>query len=439
MSSYLRKCIDIAPTPISSPDINPPNDYAKLVLQPWWPALRATTSHIRLWVDWAWFQDDPEKEPGGTPRSALSLAALDRHVKSASDDGLAVIVVVYRYPDWANDTVGVTPGAVDDDFHPWDRVARVNQYVDWRAGLRVRPPYKDLRYRLPKEGHRPGGAWARWMEWLWDRYVGQAPRYGRVAAFEVTNEPNLQVWPQRSVIDTPDPIARWGTEGTHLTVTSEVADMMVTMDAIARRHDRAALCLGPATSDSDIDDIPRSTVISHQTQYTPRATDWFIPSLLTELDRRGFAGGDHWVWSYHNYADIERKQHHVAAMRRLLIERGWAGRQLDDGPEVWATEGGCRVGQTNTRFRGAFGRDLTADEQREYQARVLTEGLSRHHYAKGDGAGVGLITQYTTYADGFNSGVLEGNGTPRPALAAWCAVPEFHAAPVQRAAWRPQF
>ena len=34
MSSYLRKCIDIAPTPISSPDINPPNDYAKLVLAP---------------------------------------------------------------------------------------------------------------------------------------------------------------------------------------------------------------------------------------------------------------------------------------------------------------------------------------------------------------------------------------------------------------------
>ena len=73
---------------------------------------------------------------------------------------------------------------------------------------------------------------------------------------------------------------------------------------------------------------------------------------------------------------------------------------------------------------------------------MLTEALSRHHYAKGAGAGVGMVTQYTTYADpGFDSGVLEpaaSGGAPRPALAAWCAVPEYHAAPVQRAAWRPQ-
>ena len=91
--------------------------------------------------------------------------------------------------------------------------------------------------------------------------------------------------------------------------------------------------------------------------------------------------------------------------------------------------------------RQVIGRELTAAEQLDYQALVLTEALSRHHSAKGVGAGVGMLTQYTTYADGFNSGVLESavsGGAPRRALAAWNAVPEYVSPPAQRAAWRPQ-
>ncbi|WP_028066217.1 hypothetical protein [Solirubrobacter soli] len=441
MSTYLRKCIDIAPTAISTPDLNPANDYAKLVLTPWWPALRATTSHIRFWADWSWFQDGPDFEPGGTPRSALSLAALDAHVKAATRDGLEVILVVYRYPQWANDTQGIVfNGQQDSDLQPWDRVSRVANYIGWIEGRLARPTYKDLRYRLPPAGHGPSSPWAKWMDWLWDRYVGHADRYGRVAAFEVTNEPNLQVWPQRSQVDTTDLVARWGVEGTHVTSVAATAEMMATLDAIARRYERGALCLGPSTSDSDIFDVPRSTTMSHRTPYTP-ATDTFCEALLTALDERGFTGGDHWIWSFHNYADIERDQHHIAYLRRLLVERGWAGRQLDGGPELWATEGGCRPAQLNAtagRIRLGLGRPLTVAEQLDYQAVVLTEALSRHHRDKGDGLGVGLMTQYTTYADGFNSGVLDGNGVPRPALAAWSEMPEYVASPVQRAAWRPQ-
>ena len=97
----------------------------------------------------------------------------------------------------------------------------------------------------------------------------------------------------------------------------------------------------------------------------------------------------------------------VVDLRRLLAERGWAGRRLDGGPELWGTEGGCRLAAMITRFSPAFGRDLTAASASSYQALVVTESLSRHHYAKGAGAGVGMLTQYTTYADEFNSGVLE--------------------------------
>jgi hypothetical protein len=89
-----------------------------------------------------------------------------------------------------------------------------------------------------------------------------------------------------------------------------------------------------------------------------------------------------------------------------------------------------------------LGRNATADEQRVYQGAVLSEALGRHHYAKGAGAGIGLFTQYLTYTDtNFESGLFEtaaAGGAARPAFQAWCAVAEYVAAPMQRAAWRPQ-
>ena len=44
MSTYLRKCIDIAPTAVVDPGPFVANDYRNLRQQSWWPALRATTS-----------------------------------------------------------------------------------------------------------------------------------------------------------------------------------------------------------------------------------------------------------------------------------------------------------------------------------------------------------------------------------------------------------
>jgi hypothetical protein len=217
--------------------------------------------------------------------------------------------------------------------------------------------------------------------------------------------------------------------------------MMTTVDAIARAHGDGPLLLAPSTSDTLQQTVPRVTTISHRTEYTD-ATDTFVEALLPELARRGFSADDRWLWAYHNYTDVERDFRHVVYLRRILAASGWSGRQLDGGPEVWCTEGGCRPAVMNTRFSPVLGHTLTPAERLDYQARVLTEALSRHHYSKGVGAGVGMVTQYTTYADDFNSGVLEphkSGGVPRPALAAWCAVPEYVAAPVQRAAWRPQF
>jgi hypothetical protein len=428
MSTYLRKCLDIAPTAVITPRSDIPNDYRNLRRQPWWPALRATTSHLRLIADWPSLQHSP-KSPGSHPEDVASLAALDGQLEAAVADGLKIILMPYRYPRWANETEDVAPGVPDLNFHPWDRIARPAQYHAGTAG-------KSLAYRMPPEGHGPGSQWGLYVEWLWNRYAD------RLAAFEVVNEPNGQLWPQRTTIVTNDFDARWGTVDTTLASPPAVAEMMTTVDAIARAHgDGGPLLLAPSTSDTLGQTIPRVTTISHRTEYT-QATDTFVEALLPELGRRGFEADDRWLWAYHNYTDVERGFRHVVYLRRILAASGWSGRQLDGGPELWCTEGGCRLAVMNTRFP-VVGRPLTTPERVDYQARVLTEALSRHHYAKGVGAGVGMVTQYTTFADRFfDDGLLDEailGGAPRPALAAWCAVPEYVASPVQRAAWRPQF
>ena len=444
MSVYLRKCIDIAPTAVIRFTMTA-FDYRVLRTQPWWPALRATTSWLRLWADWPSVQPVADLPPGegvdipGLFFARESLAALDGQIKAASDDGMNVILLPYRYPTWTNGTAHLVDNSPEDfKFEPWDRFARYTGYLDRLANVTGAPSPKALRYRLPIDGHGPDSRWGRYVSFLWDRYVTNADTYGRVAAFETVNEPNLQLWPQRSPFASDVLSERWGFEGTDLTITEPVAEMIATMDTIARRHDRGALCLAASTSDTDTISVPRSTTTSHHSPFA--VTDHvFVEPLLAALRARGFEGGEHWIWSYHNYSDVEQGEAHVTYLRQALAEGGWNGRRLDGGPEVWCTEGGCRPTSTNTRFRTALGHVLSATEQLDYQAKVLTEALSRHHYAKGVGKGVGMLTQYTTYADGFNSGLLESSGAPRPALAAWSAVPEYVGAPqLQRADWRPQ-
>jgi hypothetical protein len=439
MSTYLRKCIDIAPTAVISPDPFVANDYRNLRRQPWWPALRATTSHLRLWADWPSLQRVADEPPGFGPLAAASLAALDAQIEAAHADGLQIILLPYRYPRWANGTEGIPGRTVADfEYFTWDRFARYAQYVQFRAGTFPTLNWKAFEYRTALDGHGSDSRWGGFVAWLWERYAD------RLAAFEIVNEPNLQLWPQRSQVDTEDLATRWGTTNTSLVITPAVAEMMTTVNDIARTHgDDGPLLLAPSTSDSDTSDVPRSTTISHTNPYATSA-DPFVESLLSHLDQRGFEPDERWLWSFHNYADVERKQQHVVFLRRLLTERGWAGRQLDGGPELWCTEGGCRINAMITRFRPALGgRDATVAEQVDYQAQVLREALSRHHYAKGAGAGVGMLTQYTTYEDvNFKSGLLEAaasGGAARPALAVWSKTPEYFPAPVQRAAWRPQF
>ena len=177
---------------------------------------------------------------------------------------------------------------------------------------------KSPEWRFPRSGHGPRSPWARFVEELWLRYAC------RMACFEVVNEPNLQLWPQDDVAE-------------------RVAEMIATVDAIARRHEEQVTCLAPSISDAESD---RPFMITEQRP--------FNAALLDALDRRGFEGGERWVWSFHNYNDAELGGDRVSGMRDQLAGR-WRGRRAPDGgPLVYATEGGVRLIGVERRYGRTF-------------------------------------------------------------------------------------
>lgn len=345
LPAAMGRGIDLTPQGIRTPGA--PQDYTVLRTQPWAAPLIARTSHLRIWAEWPLLQpeagfalDDPANP--GFPH----LQAIDAQVDAAVADGLQVILLPYRYPRWVNHTERNDGGA----------------HLSW--------------LRLPDAGHGPYSPWARFVEALWERYAG------RMACFEVVNEPNLQLWPQEGVAE-------------------RVAWMISTVDVIARRHDGAAVCLAPSISDAESD---------RPWRITERAP--FVDALLPALERRGFAGGAHWVWSFHNYNDCELGGERVRAMRAQLAGR-WRGRAAaDGGPLVFATEGGVRLEGVARRT----GVTYSPARQREEQAAMLADAVARYEREPG----VGLFTQYTVYADpDYDCGLVEADGTMRPAFAAW--------------------
>jgi len=344
LAERMGRGIDLTPQGTRFP--GSPQDYTVLRAQPWAAPLLDRMTHVRLWIDWTFVQprgdlaiDDPANP--GLPY----LASLDAQVDAATADGLQVILLPWRYPRWVNHNAE-------------------------RDGTR------SPEWRLPDEGHGPFSHWARWVDALWDRYAG------RIAYFEVINEPNLQMWPQKDIAE-------------------RVSFMMATVDGIARAHDRAAVCLGPSISDAESDRPWRIT------ERRP-----FVETLLPALRRRGFEGGDHWIWAFHNYNDCELGGDRVGDMRAQIAGR-WNGRRADDGgPLVYATEGGIRLSGVKRRY----GREYGPQRTRALQAEMLGEAVRR--YARSPG--VGLFTQYTVQADpDYDCGLLEPDGAMRPAFAAY--------------------
>lgn len=299
--------------------------------------------------------------------------------------------------------------------------------------------FKDARWHFPGSavvdgqysyGYdvKPGSNWYMWIRFLLARYhrdsrVYDAVELGRyrlapglnlrtagahIDYFEFVNEPNgPQGWPQQGTMG-----ACWRTGSSP------------TCSAAPRRPPwrwprrpsswpgtpprcRRPTLLGPSATD----DVNGSGRLA-----TTVAT--FTNAVLAQLYPRGgarFDGSDLralFIWSQHNYGDIERQRygrwrggrvdvdaHNAAALANdILLKRGWNGvRDRGDvrSPWVYLTEGGARM-----EVLEFFHKTASQQALRKLQADLLGrnwEQMSNRTTGERLGLGIGMLTNFLFY------------------------------------------
>lgn len=327
-----------------------------------------STPWVRLWADWPVLQ--PERD------AAPDFSRLDEDIAAARADGRKVMLTAWRFPRWANGTDSLTSAA--------DAAHQLEDRIEPGGDPAHR---KDLTFKLPGDLSF-GSDWARWIDLLLGRYGGS------IDALELTNEPNLQLWPQAGA---PDALAR----------------MMATAQTVAGSHLSSPLLVAPATADAVGDSRLRT------------GYDTFTRDLLDRLDAHGFTAGPSFAWSHHSYADVEGDlagtENRTAGVRGMLAGR-WAGWPVGDAaaPGLLVTETGARL----DRIAELYGlRDPAAVLQK--QAELIDRAWRRMQFDP-EGAGVGMVCHYLFVTDmNYDSGLCDLDGTPRPAYHAWGRLPAF--------------
>jgi len=374
------------------------------------------TAAIRLWADWPSLQPTPSVAPGDPDGpGAPYLAALDAQIAAANADGLRVVLLLYRFPYWANGTEALAAalGTDAEISHAYaDRIAPAAwaRYVAaGRDPAVYSPSRRSLHLAVPAEGCGPGTAWAAMFAFLHERYRPDRAGGPRVDAFELVNEPNFQLWPQRAPSTTGDEFALGP-----VTVQRTVAEMMASARAVSAAAGHPALLLAPSFADSD----QGGRTVTHYDELTV--------ALLDELQATGAVVGGNEAWAHHNYTDLEGRvaSTKTQALRSLLAGR-WTGLSSPAGPVVLITEGGVRLSRMLALY--------PLEDPRAAQAASLALGLQRHAADDGAGAGVAMLAQYTIHADPvFDAGLLEAwpSTVRRPSFDAWSAGPRGGAWPV---------
>jgi len=413
MASTLRRCVSLGSSGVGSPGSN--QDYANNA-----EFFKETGSRwARLWAEW--FQLQPESDyPPDEGSGAFRVRALDRQVAQASADGLNVMLTVWRFPLWANETAGFSE-AEDASYQLPDRIRQGGD-----PGRR-----KDLSFKVPGD-LSVASPFGRFLEFLIARYnSGNPDRPGTVAALEVCNEPNGQMWPQQGPSTTGNPY-----DDGPITIQEPVAQMFRTAHIVNLRHQSRMLLLGPGTADR----TGNSRLGTAYTTMTTNLLDEVATAEAAPSDigrgvpaehARGFQPGVHFGWSHHNYIDIEfdqgvgsslgRTNNRAAHVRRLLTGR-WAGWPTGDAaaPGVALTEGGARL----TQVRSLYG--LTDPALiRAKQAELLQRNWDRM-FLGADGVGIEMLTWYLFHTDpNFDAGLCDFDGTKRPVYATWGTLPSL--------------
>jgi Cellulase (glycosyl hydrolase family 5) len=336
---------------------------------------------VRIWIRWDKAQPLPPARVSlsalGEPANDLSecgtgcgfryIQSIDAQIEKARAAGLRVILATWQFPRWANGTEGVP-----DDWAREDR--------GW-----ARTPVSHLKameYRIPVGQLGPDGHYGRWIDWLVRRYS----EHGQDLVLELMNEPNHQLWPQQGPSTTGDPYG----PGPRV-IDSYVAEMMNTARAVSEAHGHPVRMAGPALSDRDGSD---NRLMTRFTTLTPE--------ILSRLESLRFTSTPSFVWTHHNYTDVERGTPSPSGVERLRAQlRGrWRGGGRSD-PRIWLTEGGARLGS-----------GLATDLDR--QAALVRRNWRRMRALRG----IEVWTNYLLYSDPTaDSGLRESResgGAPRP-------------------------
>jgi Cellulase (glycosyl hydrolase family 5) len=338
---------------------------------------------VRIWIRWDKAQVFPPSQvpwselvtPANDAQECASgcgygyIQAIDEQIARALGAGLNVILTTWHFPRWANGTVGVPA-----DFAREDRGF---------AGTPVER-LKALEFRAPAGELGTSGHYGRWLDWLVTRYG----RHGRRLVLEIMNEPNHQLWPQQGPSRTPgDPYG----EG-DLVIDDYVAEMMRTARSVSAAHGHRIRVAGPGLSDR---------IGPNTRQFTNLETA--VPATLGRLDALGFPSTPSFVWTHHNYTDVERRLSSPSRSERCRaeLEGRWRGRGGPGDPRIWVTEGGARLGSGQAV-------DLEA------QARLVRAAWDRMSATPW----IELFANYPMYANpvadsGLRHGPAAGGG-PRP-------------------------
>jgi len=405
-SGGLRKCLSMGP--VNSPE----GDDQDLRAHENLSDVRASGSHwVKLWLRWDQVQPRPPTEIEWAQVAEPSnpgypfLRSFDAQIALArsQDPPLGVVLTLYRFPQWSNGTASLVEGTpTERAFEPHDRLTRA-QHGAGDPENRRRP----LAFRVPPMAHlQVDGYWGRWVRFLLERYE----RYGDGVVLELLNEPNLQWWPQHGPSVTGDPFDPGPPEAAR-----RAARMMDTAQRIAAERASPTPLAGPAVAD-----YPESELLRGDTR-TFTAYDSFIVQVLDELDALRFRASGKLIWTHHNYVDMMldrgsggNGRNRAAAVRELLAGR-WSGWPQDgrrsDLPGLWLTEGGVDLRSGRVRADVAE------------QARLVGRNLERMADRRGDGVGIGMVTNYLNYTelhyDTGLRGALEQGGARRPVGDVW--------------------
>lgn len=410
MSSTLRKCVSFAPPPTARPPLLPvAQGYAADYLFHGNDRFISETGTrwIKLWARWDLIQPArPDRVPWerlGDPANpgfsyVESLDAQIAHAR-AQMPPVGVVLQPYAFPRWANGTGDVVAGQFSAEDFGFESAQRMSAEAVATGDLDA--PRKPLYFGLPPFSQMGvDGWWGRWVRFLYERYM----HHGCGFALDLVNEPNNQWWPQRG----PDSAVRY------------CARMMQAAQRVAAEHGHPAPLGAPGLAD----------IVGASGDLLTNYSD-FVPALLDELDRIGFVADPQFIWTHHNYVDMEADPVYdtagtpsrAADVRGLVAGRwsGWRGRD-PDVPGIWLTEGGVRVSRLLER-----GRAIDVAEALALQAALIRRSWDRHETDVGpEGPGIEMLTNYQMYTDpGYDSGLREPlePGDARPAFEAWRRLP----------------